>query len=38
MSNAVYYSVLFNGKPESLKERLGTISPRAVVVKGEDLP
>lgn len=38
MSNAVYYSVLFNGKPESLKERLGTVAPRAVVVRGEDLP
>uniref|UniRef100_UPI00333FF347 lytic transglycosylase domain-containing protein n=1 Tax=Castellaniella defragrans TaxID=75697 RepID=UPI00333FF347 len=27
MSNAVYYAALFSGQPQSLKERLGTISP-----------
>jgi soluble lytic murein transglycosylase len=27
MSNATYYAMLFTGKPHSLKERLGTISP-----------
>ena len=28
MSNSVYYSALFNGKPDSLKARLGTVGPR----------
>lgn len=28
MSNSVYYSALFEGKPQSLKQRLGTIRPR----------
>jgi len=37
MSNSLYYSVLFNGRPESLKERLGTIGPRAMP-KAEELP
>lgn len=27
MSNAVYYASLFNGKPQSLKARLGTVTP-----------
>jgi soluble lytic murein transglycosylase len=27
MSNATYYAMMFSGKPHSLKERLGTISP-----------
>ncbi len=27
LSNAVWYSMLFSGKPDSLKARLGTISP-----------
>lgn len=27
MSNATYYAMMFTGKPHSLKERLGTISP-----------
>jgi soluble lytic murein transglycosylase len=27
MSNAVYYAILFSGKPQSLKARLGTITP-----------
>lgn len=39
MSNAVYYSALFDGKPQSLKRRLGTVMPReSADVKGEDLP
>lgn len=29
MSNAVYYSMMFNGKSESLKQRLGIVSPEA---------
>jgi soluble lytic murein transglycosylase len=37
MSNAVYYSALFNGQPQSLKERLGIIGPRATP-KAEELP
>ena len=37
MSNAVYYSALFYGQPQSLKERLGIIGPRATP-KAEDLP
>jgi len=28
MSNAVYYSALFEDKPQSLKSRLGTIGAR----------
>jgi soluble lytic murein transglycosylase len=27
LSNAVYYDMLFSGQPQSLKKRLGTISP-----------
>ncbi|HJW24822.1 MAG TPA: transglycosylase SLT domain-containing protein [Rhodocyclaceae bacterium] len=39
MSNAVYYSALFNGKPESLKARLGTIGARlSDAIKDADLP
>ncbi|MDR2839481.1 MAG: lytic transglycosylase domain-containing protein [Azonexus sp.] len=39
MSNAVYYSALFNGKPDSLKARLGTIGPTsAQTPKDADLP
>ena len=39
MSNAVYYSALFNGKPDSLKARLGTVGPRnADAPKDADLP
>lgn len=29
MSNAVYYSMLFTGQPQSLKERLGVVAPAA---------
>ncbi|MDE2440247.1 MAG: lytic transglycosylase domain-containing protein [Betaproteobacteria bacterium] len=39
MSNAVYYSAIFNGKPDSLKARLGTVSARtADTPKDADLP
>ncbi len=39
MSNAVYYSALFEGRPQSIKTRLGTISPRVNGdAKGEELP
>jgi soluble lytic murein transglycosylase len=39
MSNAVYYSALFNGKPDSLKARLGTIGPKTSdAPKDADLP
>ena len=34
MSNSVYYSALFDGQPQSLKPRLGTIAPK----NGHDLP
>ena len=29
MSNAVYYTALFTGRPDSLKNRLGVVGPRA---------
>jgi len=38
MSNSVYYSSLFNGRPESLKARLGTINPRSTPADGKELP
>jgi soluble lytic murein transglycosylase len=38
MSNSVYYSALFEGKPQSLKPRLGTIGARSDAPKGEELP
>jgi soluble lytic murein transglycosylase len=39
MSNAVYYSAIFNGKPDSLKARLGTVGARtADTPKDSDLP
>ncbi|WP_265945284.1 lytic transglycosylase domain-containing protein [Dechloromonas sp. A34] len=39
MSNAVYYSALFNGKPTSLKARLGTVGARTSdAMKDADLP
>jgi soluble lytic murein transglycosylase len=39
MSNAVYYAALFEKKPQSLKARLGTISPRGGGSVGDaDLP
>lgn len=36
LSNAVYYEILNTGKPQSLKERLGTVNPKAV--NGTNLP
>lgn len=38
MSNSVYYSALFEDKPQTLKPRLGIIGPRADAPKGEELP
>lgn len=39
MSNAVYYSIYFNNRPDSLKTRLGTIAPGAAgAAKNPDLP
>ena len=39
MSNSVYYSALFNGKPDSLKARLGTVGARtADGMKDAELP
>ena len=39
MSNAVYYSALFNGQPQSIKNRLGTIGSRLPAnPKAEELP
>ena len=39
MSNSVYYSALFNGKPQTIKTRLGVIASHAGgEAKGEQLP
>ncbi len=39
MSNSVYYSALFDGKPQSIKNRLGIIGPRTSLdPKAEELP
>jgi len=39
MSNAVYYSILFNGRPDSLKTRLGVIEPASTIApRDRDLP
>lgn len=40
MSNAVYYSALFDGQPQSLKTRLGIIAPKngSDATRIEDLP
>ena len=39
MSNAVYYSALFDGEPQSLKPRLGTVGARGrTAPKADDLP
>ena len=39
MSNAVYYSALFEGRPQSIKSRLGVIGARSNgEAKGEELP
>ena len=37
LSNATYYAALFDNKPQSLKERLGMVSPNASTGEG-DLP
>lgn len=36
LSNATYYSMLFSGQPQSLKQRLGVIAPQAN--RGTELP
>jgi len=39
MSNAVYYSALFDGKPQNIKGRLGVVPPRSgSETKAEELP
>jgi len=39
MSNSVYYSALFDGKPQTIKSRLGMIAPRTGgEAKREELP
>ena len=38
MSNATYYSALFSGKPQSLKDRLAPIPPRKDTDKASDTP
>ena len=39
MSNSVYYSALFDGKPQTLKNRLGVIGPNTNLdLKAEELP
>jgi soluble lytic murein transglycosylase len=39
MSNSVYYTALFTGQPDSLKNRLGVVAPRsAEPPKDRDLP
>lgn len=39
MSNAIYYSALFNGRPDSLKNRLGIIEPASTAApRDRDLP
>jgi len=38
LSNATYYAALFSGKPQSLKQRLGMISPFSDSPTDSDLP
>ena len=38
MSNATFYAALFTGKPQSLKDRMGTMSARREGEKGAELP
>lgn len=38
MSNAVYYTALFTGQPDSLKARLGTVAARSQPPGGAELP
>ena len=37
MSNATYYAALFTGRPQSLKERLGVVSPFIDTPADQDL-
>ncbi len=36
MSNATFYAALFEGRPQSLKDRLGKVAPESVTP--DDLP
>jgi soluble lytic murein transglycosylase len=36
MSNATYYAAMFENRPQSLKQRMGTVAPNANVAT--DLP
>ncbi|MBI4754745.1 MAG: lytic transglycosylase domain-containing protein [Betaproteobacteria bacterium] len=38
MSNATYYAALFEGRPQSLKARLGTIGPAEATAASAELP
>ncbi|MCM8595332.1 lytic transglycosylase domain-containing protein [Accumulibacter sp.] len=39
MNNSIFYAALFDGRPQTLKNRLGVIAPRTgAEAKGEDLP
>jgi len=38
LSNATYYAALFSGKPQSLKQRLGMVSPFSDTSADPDLP
>ena len=39
MSNSVYYSAIFTGRPDSLKARLGVVGARSAdAPKDADLP
>jgi soluble lytic murein transglycosylase len=35
MSNATYYAALFEGRPQSLKARIGTVAPRSYTPEEE---
>ena len=35
MSNATYYAALFEGRPQSLKARIGTVAPRSYTSEEE---
>jgi soluble lytic murein transglycosylase len=38
LSNATYYAAIFEKKPQSLKARLGTVTPKGVTGEESDLP
>lgn len=38
LSNAVFYSALFSGEPQSLKARLGSVAPQAPLPLRSDIP